>query len=57
MFSPDKNHFVTCCEHDRCVFKWKIKYNEPKIQLMIEEDTRKLNEISGKKEKKEETQT
>lgn len=31
LFSPDRNFFVTVCELDRCIFKWKINYNEPKI--------------------------
>jgi len=52
MFSADRMFFLSACEMDRCVFKWKIKLNETKIQRMIEEDKRKLNEISiGQKKK------
>lgn len=45
MFSPDKQFFVTSCHFDRCIFKWKVKTNEAKIQRMIEDDLNKLNEM------------
>ena len=31
MFSADRLFFISACEMDRCVFKWKIKLNEKKI--------------------------
>ncbi len=31
---------------DKCIFKWKLKVNEEKMRLMIEEDLKKLNEIT-----------
>jgi len=31
LFSHDRMFFVSSCEMDRCVFKWKINFNDRKI--------------------------
>jgi WD40 repeat protein len=43
MFSPDKQFFVTSCQFDKCIFKWRIKLNEEKMRKMIEDDLQNLN--------------
>jgi hypothetical protein len=43
MFSPDKQFFITSCQFDKCIFKWRIKLNEEKMRKMIEDDLQNLN--------------
>ena len=43
MFTPDRLSFLSACGMDRCVFMWKIKLNEEKINAMLELEMRKLN--------------
>jgi WD40 repeat protein len=37
LFSYDRKYFLSCSEVDRCVFKWKVIYNNEKIKKMIQE--------------------
>jgi len=32
LFSPDRKFFLSTSEMDRCIFKWKVKYNMQKIK-------------------------
>ena len=42
LISPDRQYFVSGCEMDRCIFKWKIKYNDEKINQLVEKDRQAL---------------
>jgi len=41
LFSPDRLFFISSCENDRCVFKWKMKLNDDKIMKLVEKDMTK----------------
>jgi WD40 repeat protein len=45
-FSPDRLFFVSACEMDKCVFKWKMHFNEDKITAMLDKEQHKLNDES-----------
>jgi WD40 repeat protein len=36
LISPDRNFFVSTCDVDKCIFQWELRYNESKVQKMIE---------------------
>lgn len=38
LFSPDRQFFVSTCELDKCIFKWRIRYNDDKINQLLEKD-------------------
>lgn len=38
LFSPDRQFFVSTCELDKCIFKWRIHYNDDKINQLIDKD-------------------
>ena len=42
LFSQDNNYFITCCEVDKCIFKWKINFKDTKIAKLVEEDRNML---------------
>ena len=44
MFTPDRLFFLTCSEFDRCIFKWKMIFDDKKIQGLVDEDFRKIAE-------------
>lgn len=43
MFSPDRQFFISACEMDKCVFKWKITLDEDRIYTMIEDELNRNN--------------
>ena len=43
LISQDNKFFVTTCEVDKCIFKWRLKYNEPKIAKLVEQDKNLLH--------------
>ena len=36
LISQDNQYFITCCEIDKSIFKWKIKYHEAKLAKLAE---------------------